>query len=135
MYGLAMKLSKVVTTCCTTFATSTTAQALLYITSNYVGLFSILAPIPAYKPSIMHPKARVVGTNLSPIQPFFVPPKLELVIDGVEFQCSFRPDCFNCPLATTNLASAIADLSNLLKQAYLHMKSSGWIELSKFTTP
>ncbi|KAB8208576.1 S-adenosyl-L-methionine-dependent methyltransferase [Aspergillus parasiticus] len=78
-----------------------------------------------------HPNARVIGTDLSPIQPAWVPPNLEFFVDDVEADWTFKRDYFDF-IRACDLAGSIADWPKLLRQAYSHMKPGGWLELSDF---
>ncbi|KAE8406422.1 S-adenosyl-L-methionine-dependent methyltransferase [Aspergillus pseudonomiae] len=78
-----------------------------------------------------HPNARVIGSDLSPIQPAWVPPNLEFFVDDVEADWTFKRDYFDF-IRACDLGGSIADWSKLLRQAYAHMKPGGWLELSDF---
>lgn len=79
-----------------------------------------------------HPSAEVIGTDLSPIQPSWVPPNLRFIVDDAESPWLFsanRPFDF---VHVRDLGGAIADWPKLLRQAYGHLKPGGWIELQEF---
>ncbi|KAE8350464.1 S-adenosyl-L-methionine-dependent methyltransferase [Aspergillus coremiiformis] len=78
-----------------------------------------------------YPNARVVGSDLSPIQPAWVPPNLEFFVDDVEADWTFPRDYFDF-VRSCDLAGSIADWPRLLHQAYGHLKPGGWLELSDF---
>ncbi|KAF7737056.1 Methyltransferase [Penicillium ucsense] len=74
----------------------------------------------------------VIGTDLSPIQPSWVPPNLRFLVDDAESPWLFnvnRPFDF---IHARDLGGAIADWPRLLAQAYHHLKPGGWIELQEF---
>lgn len=78
------------------------------------------------------PSAEVVGTDLSPIQPSWVPPNLRFLVDDAESPWLFsasRPFDF---IHARDLGGAIADWPRLLRQAYTHLRPGGWIELQEF---
>ena len=50
--------------------------------------------LSAYSPS-KYPSARVIGNDLSAIQPSWVPPNLEFVIDDFEREWMYKPDFFD----------------------------------------
>ncbi|KAB8077390.1 S-adenosyl-L-methionine-dependent methyltransferase [Aspergillus leporis] len=78
-----------------------------------------------------YPNARVIGTDLSPIQPAWVPPNLEFFVDDVEAEWTFKRYYFDF-VRCCDLGGSIADWPKLLRQAHRHMKHGGWLELSDF---
>ncbi|KAJ6006632.1 hypothetical protein N7451_004576 [Penicillium sp. IBT 35674x] len=79
-----------------------------------------------------HPSAEVMGTDLSPIQPSWVPPNLRFLVDDAESPWLFstsRPFDF---IHARDLGGAIADWPRLLRQAYGHLRPGGWVELQEF---
>jgi SAM-dependent methyltransferase len=79
-----------------------------------------------------YPSAEVIGTDLSPIQPSWVPPNLRFLVDDAEEPWLFsasRPFDF---IHARDLGGAIADWPRLLRQAHGHLKPGGWIELQEF---
>lgn len=79
-----------------------------------------------------HPSAEVIGTDLSPIQPSWVPPNLRFMVDDAESPWLFstsRPFDF---IHARDLGGAIADWPRLLQQAYGSLRGGGWIELQEF---
>lgn len=73
----------------------------------------------------------MIGTDLSPIQPAWVPPNLEFFVDDAESDWTFPEDSLDY-IHACDLGGAIADWPRLLNQAYKHMKPGGWIELQDF---
>lgn len=79
-----------------------------------------------------YPSAEVIGTDLSPIQPSWVPPNLRFLVDDAEEPWLFsasRPFDF---IHARDLGGAVADWPRLLRQAHEHLKPGGWIELQEF---
>lgn len=79
-----------------------------------------------------YPSAEVIGTDLSPIQPSWVPPNLRFLVDDAESPWLFsanRPFDF---IHARDLGGAIADWPRLLRQAYVNLRPGGWIELQEF---
>lgn len=79
-----------------------------------------------------YPSAEVIGTDLSPIQPSWVPPNLRFLVDDAESPWLFsasRPFDF---IHVRDLGGAIADWPRLLRQGYRHLRPGGWIELQEF---
>jgi ubiquinone/menaquinone biosynthesis C-methylase UbiE len=65
-----------------------------------------------------YPSAEVIGTDLSPIQPKWVPPNCRFVVDDAErSEWDWRPDSFDL-VHCRNLAQSICDWPRLLSQAY-----------------
>ncbi|KAH6871398.1 S-adenosyl-L-methionine-dependent methyltransferase [Thelonectria olida] len=80
-----------------------------------------------------NPGARVVGIDLSPIQPSFVPPNLSFQIDDLEedwvFSCKF--DFVYCRMMT----ASFSDWPRFFEQAYENLNPGGWIELADIVFP
>ncbi|KAJ5974339.1 hypothetical protein N7481_011549 [Penicillium waksmanii] len=79
-----------------------------------------------------YPGTEVVGTDLSPIQPSWVPPNLRFIVDDAESPWLFstsRPFDF---IHVRDLGGAIADWPRLLRQANEHLRPGGWVELQEF---
>ncbi|KZF25587.1 S-adenosyl-L-methionine-dependent methyltransferase [Xylona heveae TC161] len=75
----------------------------------------------------MYPSAEVIGTDLSPIQPKWVPPNLQFEIDDAESEWTYQPDTFDF-IHFQNLTGAIRNWPKLLSQIYTHLKPGGWVE-------
>lgn len=75
-----------------------------------------------------YPAAYVVATDLSPVQPVYVPPNVEFQIDDVEQEWSFQEDFFNLIHWRLMLAS-ISDYPALFEKAFRHIKPGGYIEI------
>jgi hypothetical protein len=41
------------------------------------------------------PSAEVIGTDISPIQPSFVPPNLKFELDDAQLDWTYPPSCFD----------------------------------------
>ncbi|KAL5593467.1 hypothetical protein FOBRF1_012569 [Fusarium oxysporum] len=76
-----------------------------------------------------HPSATVVGNDLSPIQPDWVPPNVKFIVDDVEAEWvePIPYDYIHCRY----MAGSIKDWPRLLRQAYANLKPGGWIELQE----
>jgi SAM-dependent methyltransferase len=78
------------------------------------------------------PSAEVTGTDLSPIQPSWVPPNLRFVVDDAESQWLYSPSKPFDFIHARDLGGAIADWPRLMHQSYEHLRPGGWIELQEF---
>lgn len=76
----------------------------------------------------MYPSANVIATDLSPIQPTWVPPNLQFEMDDCEEEWGF--DRKFDYIHMRNLSGAIANWPNLIKVCYEHLVPGGWIEIS-----
>ncbi|KAF5004806.1 hypothetical protein FDECE_8705 [Fusarium decemcellulare] len=74
-----------------------------------------------------HPNAEVIGTDISPIQPSWVPPNVKFEIDDCTQEWTFAPDSFDF-VHMRYLYGSIGDWSALFKEAYRACKSGGWVE-------
>ncbi|KAF4987147.1 hypothetical protein FGRMN_10531 [Fusarium graminum] len=76
-----------------------------------------------------HPSSTVVGNDISPIQPDWVPPNVKFVIDDVEADW-VEPEPYDY-IHCRYMAGSIKDWPRLLKQAYANLKPGGYIELQE----
>ncbi|KAH8697082.1 S-adenosyl-L-methionine-dependent methyltransferase [Talaromyces proteolyticus] len=79
-----------------------------------------------------HPDTRVTATDLSSIQPTWVPPNLHFEIDDAESEWEFS-EPFDY-IHIRSMAGSIGDWPQLLQRASNHLAPGGWIELTEFET-
>ena len=95
-----------------------------------------------------HPEATVLGVDLSPIQPEWVPPNVKFMVDDIESPWIHPPNHFDL-IHSRHIVMAVKDWPRLLKNAYRcapivsrphpiankisnrHLKPGGWIELQE----
>ncbi|KAB5516968.1 S-adenosyl-L-methionine-dependent methyltransferase [Coniochaeta sp. 2T2.1] len=77
-----------------------------------------------------YPEAEVVGIDLSPIQPNWLPPNVRFMVDDAEAPWLFGSDTFDLVHARF-VCMAIKDWPRLLNRAYDAIKPGGWIELQE----
>lgn len=77
------------------------------------------------------PSAHVIGTDISPIQPAWVPPNANFYIDDVEGEWVYRPDEAFDFIHCRGMGGSIQDWDKLCKQAYDNLKPGGWLELQE----
>lgn len=78
------------------------------------------------------PSAVITGTDLSPIQPTWVPPNCRFYVDDVESDWTFSPDQKFDFIHGRGMAGGIGDWSRLYRQAYEHLVPGGWIEMQEY---
>ncbi|KAH6987130.1 S-adenosyl-L-methionine-dependent methyltransferase [Ilyonectria destructans] len=74
-----------------------------------------------------YPNAKVVGTDISPIQPSWVPANLEFQIDDCTQEWTFEEESLNY-VHIRFLVGSVVDWPALFKQAYRCLKPGGYIE-------
>ncbi|KAF4303670.1 Methyltransferase type 11 [Botryosphaeria dothidea] len=77
-----------------------------------------------------YPDAEIVGNDLSPIQPRWVPPNVRFEVDDVESDWPAR-DPFDL-VHVRYMAGSIADWPRLFRQAFAATKPGGWAEFSDY---
>jgi hypothetical protein len=77
------------------------------------------------------PSAAVVGVDISPIQPGWVPPNCRFQIDDVQLAWTWDREYFDF-VHIRNLHGSISDWPALYKQVLEHTKPGGWIEDLEF---
>lgn len=76
------------------------------------------------------PSATVTATDLSPIQPTWVPPNVKFEIDDAEQTWTWRENFFDLVHMRT-MTGCIRDWDKLFAQAFRHTKPGGFIELQE----
>ncbi|KAL7274170.1 NAD(+) salvage pathway protein [Rhizina undulata] len=74
------------------------------------------------------PSAQVIGVDLSPIQPTWVPPNLKFEVDDVEEDWPYQNNSFDF-IHIRSMAGHICDWPKFYRQAFKALKPGGWIEL------
>jgi SAM-dependent methyltransferase len=78
-----------------------------------------------------NPSAEVLGTDLSPIQPSWVPPNAKFYIDDAESEWVYPPseafDFIHC----RTMSGSITDWERLIGQCYTHLAPGGWVEFQE----
>ena len=75
----------------------------------------------------MYPSAEVIGTDLSPIQPDFVPPNCRFEIDDAEDEWAYGPSPFDF-VHLRLLWHSFSDPRAILKAAYDNLRPGGYVE-------
>jgi ubiquinone/menaquinone biosynthesis C-methylase UbiE len=63
------------------------------------------------------PSAEVIGTDISPTQPSFVPPNLKFELDDAQLEWTYRPNSFDY-IHVRCLLGAIQDWAHLYREVY-----------------
>lgn len=77
------------------------------------------------------PSAQVIGTDLSPIQPRWVPPNLKFEVDDAEDEWLYDSGAQFDFIHFGNLGGSISDWPKLVSQAYRHLRPGGWLEIQE----
>ncbi|KNG82938.1 putative SAM domain methyltransferase [Aspergillus nomiae NRRL 13137] len=78
-----------------------------------------------------YPEAQVIGTDLSPIQPSWVPPNCAFEIDDFELPWNFaQPFDF---IHARSVEGSVKDFPHLFRQAHQHLVPGGWFEMMEPT--
>ncbi|EQL02734.1 Methyltransferase type 12 [Ophiocordyceps sinensis CO18] len=76
------------------------------------------------------PSAHVLGIDLSPIQPDWLPPNVRFLVDDVESPWLYPVNHFDY-IHSRHTVMAVRDWARLFRRAYEHLKPGGWIELQE----
>ncbi|KAB8248064.1 S-adenosyl-L-methionine-dependent methyltransferase [Aspergillus flavus] len=74
-----------------------------------------------------HPAARVIGTDLSPIQPTWIPPNLHFEVDDCCDDWVYGKDSFDF-IHVRGLYGCVADWDKFYKEALDHLKPNSYLE-------
>ncbi|KAK5941739.1 hypothetical protein PMZ80_005690 [Knufia obscura] len=78
------------------------------------------------------PSANVIGTDLSPIQPLWVPPNCQFEVHDCTQEWGFRENRFDF-IHVRALYGSIADWPAFYDQVYAHLKPGGWYEQVEYS--
>lgn len=78
------------------------------------------------------PSAEIVGLDLSPIQPFMVPPNVRFLVDDVEDEWMDRGGYDFIHLRHSCMY--LKDIDKLINNCYSHLKEGGWLEITDYCT-
>ncbi|PHH83073.1 hypothetical protein CDD83_3067 [Cordyceps sp. RAO-2017] len=78
-----------------------------------------------------YPAAEVFGTDISPIQPTWVPPNCVFHIEDAQLDWTYRPATFDF-IHIRALYGSIGDWAALYRQAFRSLVPGGWIENFEF---
>ncbi|KAG5928830.1 hypothetical protein E4U42_007943 [Claviceps africana] len=78
-----------------------------------------------------YPSASVIGTDLSPIQPRWVPVNVRMYVDDCEEPDWLHGSNFDL-VHFRGMAGTLRDLDRMLKRTYLHVRGGGWVEFHEF---
>ncbi|OHW98044.1 methyltransferase domain-containing protein [Colletotrichum incanum] len=76
------------------------------------------------------PSAEVTGTDISPIQPGWVPPNCKFQFDDFEDDWTWSPGYFDY-IHARHLEACVSDWPKLYSQAFEHLKPGGYIEIKE----
>ncbi|KAL2675688.1 hypothetical protein Neosp_011878 [[Neocosmospora] mangrovei] len=74
-----------------------------------------------------YPETEIIGTDISAIQPNWVPPNCAFHIEDAQLEWTFRPESFDF-IHIRALYGSISDWGELYRQAYAALSPGGWIE-------
>ena len=78
------------------------------------------------------PEATLVGTDLSPIQPTWVPPNCNFYVDDMESPWNYRPDEHFDLIHGRALCGSVSDWPKLITQAYDNLNPGGYLEIQDY---
>jgi ubiquinone/menaquinone biosynthesis C-methylase UbiE len=78
-----------------------------------------------------YPSAEIFGTDISPIQPSWVPPNCSFHIEDAQLEWTYTPSSFDF-VHVRALYGSIKDWPALYREAHLVLKPGGWIENFEF---
>jgi len=74
-----------------------------------------------------YPSAEVIGTDIAPVQPQWVPPNCRFQIDDSEQDWTFGTNTFDF-IHCRDMYTGIRDWEKFIRQCYSHTKPGGWTE-------
>ncbi|EFW15033.1 conserved hypothetical protein [Coccidioides posadasii str. Silveira] len=89
--------------------------------------FSMLEPALECDFADEYPSAEVIGTDLSPIQPAFVPPNVRFEIEDATLEWTFPQDHFDL-IHVRTLYGSVGDWPAFYQRTLSHLKPGGWFD-------
>jgi ubiquinone/menaquinone biosynthesis C-methylase UbiE len=80
-----------------------------------------------------HPESKVLGVDLSPIQPSFLPPNCTFQVDDIEENWTYS-EKFDF-IYSRMMIGSIADVPRFIGQAYEFLSPGGYMEMADLTYP
>jgi SAM-dependent methyltransferase len=77
-----------------------------------------------------YPTATVLGVDLAPIQPSWVPPNCHFEVDDIEDDWLYDENKFDF-IHARDLYLAVRDWDKVIRQSHQHLKPGGWLELAQ----
>ncbi|UNI20894.1 hypothetical protein JDV02_006943 [Purpureocillium takamizusanense] len=74
-----------------------------------------------------YPSAEIIGTDISPIQPTWVPPNCIFHIEDAQLEWTYNPESFDFVHVRT-LYGSISDWAEFYRQAFRALEPGGWFE-------
>ncbi|KAG5921216.1 hypothetical protein E4U42_005939 [Claviceps africana] len=78
----------------------------------------------------LFPSAHILGIDLSPIQPDWLPPNVRFMVDDAESPWLYPRNHFDY-IHSRNTVMAIKDWDTLYQRAFDHLKRGGWMEMQE----
>jgi len=75
-----------------------------------------------------YPSAEIIGTDLSPIQPRWVPPTVKFEVDDAELDWTWPPNHFDF-IHSRDLAQSIKNWPDYISKMFKHTTQGGYIEI------
>ncbi|QKX57954.1 uncharacterized protein TRUGW13939_05074, partial [Talaromyces rugulosus] len=86
----------------------------------------------AFDVAELFPRAEVLGTDLSPIQPIWSPANCKFFVDDVESEWAYSSlEAFDF-IHGRAMGGSVSDWPQLLRRIHTHLKPGGWVELQEF---
>lgn len=80
------------------------------------------------------PSASVFDTDLSPIQPGWVPPNFQFWVDDSDSEWTFQPDEKFDFIHGRVMGGSIRDWKILYREIFKHLKPGAWVEIQEYET-
>ncbi|KAK5995316.1 Methyltransferase pytC [Cladobotryum mycophilum] len=74
-----------------------------------------------------YPGAQVLGVDIAPTQPQWVPPNCQFELDDIEQSWTWKPDSADF-IFGRDLILSVRNFPKLIDQVYTHLKPGGWVE-------
>ncbi|MCJ1232962.1 hypothetical protein MMC14_000916 [Varicellaria rhodocarpa] len=80
------------------------------------------------------PSATVIGTDLSPVQPTWVPDNVRFEVDDVESEWLYKENSFDY-VHSRYMIGAISDWKAMIRKSFKHIKPGGYFEIQELDPP
>ncbi|KAI9171811.1 mRNA 3'-end-processing protein YTH1 [Paramyrothecium foliicola] len=80
----------------------------------------------------LYPEALVIGTDLSPIQPSWLPVNVKMFVEDCEEPDWLHGSWYDL-IHFRSMASTLRNLNGILTKLYPHLRAGGWVEFQEIT--
>lgn len=99
-----------------------------HYSAHYLFIYLLKLTLPPSEMADAYSSAHVIGTDLSPIQPLFIPPNCAFEIEDLNLDWTYPKNHFDF-IHVRELFGSVSDWDEFFAQAFAHTKPGGHVEI------